>query len=354
MPREIKSPNENVAKAEVLNVQDAITKIKEVIVFDINHGVEKKVTEAAINKIIAECVSAVTPAIKQATKNSLIQAAQSMYWSHSRNMKIIIANTSKDLEKKEPSYKAKISNGGLVVNSISPERFREVLDFGVTKGLAVIKRYEQAIKLEIKRMAAENIKSTRVSKNGKPYATNLRNLAEMKVRAEENARDIENLKAENVKLVWTSSHADASARCAPYQGRLWSLDGTSGVIDGNKYSPIEEAKAGPNGDGNGIISGFNCRHRLIEYVKGSKSPTQFSPKEIKQERDKDKKQRYYENSIRSLKMSQALFSKQGDRAEAEKLRRRWKALEEKYKQESLKDGRSYYTWRTQIKKEEKD
>ena len=50
----------------------------------------------------------------------------------------------------------------------------------------------------------------------------------MEVRYEANLQDVAKLKEEGVKLVMASSHADASLRCAPYQGKLYSLDGSSG------------------------------------------------------------------------------------------------------------------------------
>ena len=51
----------------------------------------------------------------------------------------------------------------------------------------------------------------------------------MATRYQANQKDIKMLKDNGVKLVWTSSHANASPRCSPYQGKLYSLDGTSGT-----------------------------------------------------------------------------------------------------------------------------
>ena len=92
----------------------------------------------------------------------------------------------------------------------------------------------------------------------------LRNLAEMEVRYAANRKSIADLKAAGVRLVIASTHADCSKRCRPYQGRVYSLDGTSGVTDdGRKFVPLEEAteipyttKAGKTYM-NGLL-GFNC------------------------------------------------------------------------------------------------
>lgn len=95
----------------------------------------------------------------------------------------------------------------------------------------------------------------------------LRNLAEMEVRYNDHLQSIEALKAAGERLVVCSAHADCSDRCAPWQGRVYSLDGTSGVIDGHRYVPLEQAtdiyyttKAGrvyKNGL-LGLTAGTNC------------------------------------------------------------------------------------------------
>ena len=70
----------------------------------------------------------------------------------------------------------------------------------------------------------------------------LRNRAEMEVRYNDNQKSIAELKARGVRLVIASTHADCSERCRRWQGRVYSLDGTSGVTDdGRTYVPLEEA-----------------------------------------------------------------------------------------------------------------
>lgn len=91
----------------------------------------------------------------------------------------------------------------------------------------------------------------------------LRNRAEMYVRHEAQQASIDEMRASGVKLVWASSHIDCSKRCAPWQGKLYSLDGTYGEINGHQYQPLENAvnvyvttKAGRVWK-NGLL-GFNC------------------------------------------------------------------------------------------------
>ena len=75
-----------------------------------------------------------------------------------------------------------------------------------------------------------------------------------------------------VKIVYVPPHANCSKRCQPYQGRLYSLDGTRGSIDGKPYIPIEEvadkitvsAKNSGRTHNAGLFA-YNCRHKMQEY-----------------------------------------------------------------------------------------
>ena len=70
----------------------------------------------------------------------------------------------------------------------------------------------------------------------------LRNRAETEVRYPSHLDSIEELKGQGVQLVICSTHADCSERCKPWQGRVYSLDGTSGTTDdGRSYVPLENA-----------------------------------------------------------------------------------------------------------------
>lgn len=100
----------------------------------------------------------------------------------------------------------------------------------------------------------------------------LRNRAEMEVRYDEHLESISKLKEDGNKLVVASSHTDCSQRCSPWQGRVYSLDGTSGTTpDGRKFVPLEEAtdiyyttKAGRTYK-NGLL-GFNCYDDVTEVL----------------------------------------------------------------------------------------
>ena len=106
----------------------------------------------------------------------------------------------------------------------------------------------------------------------------LRNRAEMEVRYNDHMEQIAEFKEQGVNLVICSTHADCSDRCKPWQGRVYSLDGTSGTTDdGRRFQPLENAtdiyyttKAGKTYK-NGLL-GFKCRHFLVPYKSGYRFP----------------------------------------------------------------------------------
>jgi hypothetical protein len=131
----------------------------------------------------------------------------------------------------------------------------------------------------------------------------LRNKAEMEVRYQSHLDNIEELREQGHKLVIASEHADCSERCRKYQGRVYSLDGTSGTTpDGRKFVPLEKAtdvyyttKAGKTYK-NGLL-GFNCRHFLVPYKDGFRFPKPNPTVEAK-EYEITRKQRYLERQVR--------------------------------------------------------
>ncbi len=179
----------------------------------------------------------------------------------------------------------------------------------------------------------------------------LRNLAEMEVRYQDHQDTIEGLKERGVKLVIASSHADCSDRCAEWQGRIYSLDGTSGEIDGKKYVPLEVAtdhyytspRTGRTYK-NGLL-GFNCRHTLTEYV-GQIPPT-ISKKKREKEYAITQEQRRLERAVRRAKVK-VLTMKNIDKQEYKKAQAKAKELYQEYVDFSMKNDRAFYPMRVAI------
>jgi hypothetical protein len=178
----------------------------------------------------------------------------------------------------------------------------------------------------------------------------LRNRAEIHTRYETQQNELKALIADGVEYVWASSHADASERCTPWQGRLYSLNGTSGTLDGNSFVPLEEAMQGTKGDGNGLL-GYNCRHRLIPYTRNSQPPTDYTSEELRRERTIDKEQRNRERNIRKTK--EKAFLLQGiDSKKSKELFAKAREKTREYENFSKENSRAFYPYRTQVMRSE--
>ena len=181
----------------------------------------------------------------------------------------------------------------------------------------------------------------------------LRNRAEMEVRYEYHQNEIADYKKQGTKLVICSTHADCSDRCYPWQGRVYSLDHTTGITaDGKRYIPLETAtdiyyttKAGKTYK-NGLL-GFNCRHRLYEYKDGMQVPY-VSANEQKQEYAITLKQRQMETQIRHYREEYLIYHGTTDEALAQRARKKAIALNKRYIAFSQKNERAYYPDRVKI------
>ena len=184
----------------------------------------------------------------------------------------------------------------------------------------------------------------------------LRNRAEMYVRHEAQQESIEQMRKDGIKLVWASTHADCSRRCAPWQGKLYSLDGTYGEINGKSYQPLENAtdiwyttRAGRRWK-NGLL-GFNCRHRLVPYNEHQAPPKAFSAKEIEVRRALNERQRALERGIRKQRaLAWEIIHQDGK--EAQRLFAVAKRNEERYREFCRKNNLVALPYRTQVMREE--
>lgn len=78
---------------------------------------------------------------------------------------------------------------------------------------------------------------------------------------------IDAIAASGNNLVLVSSHADCSELCQPYQGRLYSLDGTSGIAsDGRSYTPLSDAV------GSTKLMHRYCKHTFLPYKPNVAAP----------------------------------------------------------------------------------
>lgn len=142
--------------------------------------------------------------------------------------------------------------------------------------------------------------------------------AELDLRHEEQMGKLDKLLKHGYRLCWLSSHADCSPRCAKWQGKLVDIVHESPLPshkmnykkDGYVVYSLKSimAETDKHGYHNTIINGFNCRHHLIPYAKGSKPPKHVKEKERKEEYAISQTLRGYERKIRSAKREALLYN----------------------------------------------
>ena len=149
-------------------------------------------------------------------------------------------------------------------------------------------------------------------------------------------------------------HADCSERCSPYQGRVYSLDGTYGTTkDGRRYEPLENATNNPRDRyitkagrvyQNGLL-GFNCRHYLIAYKEGMAAPYVSATVQSK-EREITRKQRELERMV--IKWRERALMQKGNGREYVRAKQKAQYWFEEYKTFSKNNRRAYYPDRIKI------
>ena len=213
--------------------------------------------------------------------------------------------------------------------------------------------YPRELKRRIEQMAQQPVVTHEPGK--KPIS--LWQKAELDVRYEGQIKMLDELREQGVEYAWTSSHPDCSKRCEPWQGKLMDLTNHAKgpnhqvtTIDGIPvYSLVDiMAKTDKYGYNNNIICGFNCRHKLIPYVKGRYGPKEYTEKDVAKQRAIEERIRVMEREIRKLKTNEILSLKIGDMKSAKAYKAQWKALFAQYKAYCEHNGYAWNAYRINV------
>jgi hypothetical protein len=220
--------------------------------------------------------------------------------------------------------------------------------------------YYRIVHKQVKKFIDEEFPALKQARNYSDKVSS-RNIAEMTIRYRKYLDDRAALEAKGVKLVFVPPHCNCSKRCQKWQGRVYSLDGTSGSINGRQYVPIENAvdkvtytspntgKVYPAG-----LFSYNCRHLIKEYKDGQN--IEFIPaSKISKEREIEQKQRQMERKIRAAKEKEQNYrtlNKVSPNADllkkAREQRKKAHDLNLAYEAYSRKNGVPFYRERTRI------
>lgn len=308
-------------KAEYIAlVNEAEAKIKKQLSSDILLSVQREITDKTIQRLIDQFANDIPDDYEE--KNNMLQALSFSYRKMYNDFYEQIAAPffkARDEMKKILGIEAKTPAGLLdaMMGSLDKLDASKIPDVTVgsniafTSGTPYIEDYYKNVRVATDKLTKQVFQEPDIGKG----ALSVRSMVEKELRGEFHKEQLESLKAKGVKLVWVSTHADCSERCEPWQGKLYSLDGTSGNVGGNgsqSFIPIEKAtevySKSKNGRAykNGLF-GYNCRHRMVIYEENSQPPMDYTSKEMKQERDISSKQRGMERLIYKNRLQAELY-----------------------------------------------
>lgn len=265
----------------------------------------------------------------------MFEKAQSrLYATLPAGFEIPKVNTPKDLMKFVTSQKDKL--------------------WAEAKAIPYIRDYEQQVFRRMDQFA--QMPMTTYEPGKKPIS--LWQKAELDVRYNKQMDMLSQMLDTGVELAYTSSHPDASKRCAKWQGKLMSLTEHATMsnfrvkkVDGKwVYSLMDiMAQTDKYGYHNNIICGFNCRHRLIAYDPKKEPPKEYTKEEVAKQRQIEENIRKMEREIRLQKTRLLFYEQVGDKKIVQSLKKQIKMLIEQYKHYCERNGYAWFQYRINIR-----
>ena len=242
------------------------------------------------------------------------------------------------------------------VNAIYRETNRQgtldIMGKGAAKAVSGQMSLQEATRKTIRELAQKGIPAF-VDKRGREWSPEAYVMMDMRSTLGNTARAAQNARCDeyNIQLIEVSSHMGARPLCAPYQGRIFSRDGSKGVtVDGAGgkiyYTPLSETSYGqPAG-----LFGINCGHVQYPFVPGINFQRYFPyPKEENDRRYMQfQQQRAMERGIRAAKRECMMLQETGDTEGLQKASLRLRNQKEKYSAYCKETGLKQHNDRTQV------
>ena len=228
----------------------------------------------------------------------------------------------------------------------------DVMGKGAAKAVSGQMSLQEATRKTIRELAQKGIPAF-VDKRGREWSPEAYVMMDMRSTLGNTARAAQNARCDeyNIQLIEVSSHMGARPLCAPYQGRIFSRDGSKGVTTdgaGGKiyYTPLSETSYGqPAG-----LFGINCGHVQYPFVPGINFQRYFPyPKEENDRRYMQfQQQRAMERGIRAAKRECMMLQEVGDTEGLQKASLRLRNQKEKYSVYCKETGLKQHNDRTQV------
>lgn len=228
----------------------------------------------------------------------------------------------------------------------------DIMGKGAAKAVSGQMSLQEATRKTIRELAQKGIPAF-VDKSGREWSPEAYVMMDMRSTLGNTARAAQDARCDQygINLIEVSSHMGARPLCAPYQGRIFSRDGSKGVTTdgaGGKiyYTPLSETSYGqPAG-----LFGINCGHVQYPFVPGINFQRYFPyPKEENDRRYMQfQQQRTMERSIRAAKRECMMLQEAGDDEGLQKASLRLRTQREKYRAYCKETGLKQHNDRTQV------
>ena len=228
----------------------------------------------------------------------------------------------------------------------------DVMGKGAAKAVSGQMSLQEATRKTIRELAQKGIPAF-VDKSGREWSPEAYVMMDMRSTLGNTARAAQDARCDQygINLIEVSSHMGARPLCAPYQGRIFSRDGSKGVTTdgaGGKiyYTPLSETSYGqPAG-----LFGINCGHVQYPFVPGINFQRYFPyPKEENDGRYRQfQQQRAMERSSRAAKRECMMLQEAGDTEGLQKASLRLRTQREKYRAYCKETGLKQHNDRTQV------
>lgn len=343
---------------QAIALEEAETKIRMAVKDEYFKGKSKAAIDKVIFPIIRDALKEITiPSLKSAAQKSLLNFYDRQYrellrsfgWQFSLFTAVMLLNNKTPYGAK---IKATEAQRGAAVQILESAGYTPPRVMGVPLQKFTEYYVRQNVQPALDRLAKQFPYDPDDDVTPGEHRNSLRNKAEMEVRFANQQAQLDEFRANGVKLVICSTHADCSERCRHWQGKVYSLDGTYGVTDdGRSYQPLENAtdiyyttKAGKTYK-NGLF-GFGCRHFLVAYKSGYR----FLKPNVAYERREyaiTEEQRRLERQVRKWRTI-AVENKGQNPKRYNFAKTKAEAYNKAYIDFSMKHDRAYYPSRTKL------
>lgn len=228
----------------------------------------------------------------------------------------------------------------------------DIMGKGAAKAVSGQMSLQEATRKTIRELAQKGIPAF-VDKRGREWSPEAYVMMDMRSTLGNTARAAQDARCDQygINLIEVSSHMGARPLCAPYQGRIFSRDGSKGVtVDGAGgkiyYTPLSETSYGQPGG----LFGINCGHVQYPFVPGINFQRYFPyPKEENDRRYMQfQQQRAMERGIRAAKRECMMLQEAGDTEGLQKASLRLRNQKEKYSAYCKETGLKQHNDRTQV------